>query len=312
MARYLVSGGCGFLGHHYVRHLLDQGHQVVVVDRIDSAGFLQRVDPRAGFVRHDLAARINSHVDRAIGEVDIVCHLAAASHVDRSVADPWSYVQDNVLATFNVLEWCRTRPIQKLVHMSTDEVFGPAPEGVTFKEHDVHSPGNPYAATKSAAEMLCPAWSSTFDVPIVIVHSTNIIGSGQDPEKFIPGCKQRILKDQLVQIHADPHTMKPSTRLYLHVSDVCRAFDAIIDKGGILGGNGGGRFNISGDTEHSNLAVALKIAEMLDRPLRYELVSFVPNRPRHDQRYSVSWTKLAQLGWEPLVSLEDGLAEALR
>lgn len=309
--KYLVTGGAGFIGSHFTRHLLNAGHDVTVVDRIDSAGSLARVDPRARFVRHDLAAGINGHVDRAIGDVDIVCHLAAASHVDRSVADPWGYVQDNIMATFNMLQWARTRPIAKFMHMSTDEVFGPAPEGVMFKEHDAHNPNNPYAATKAAAEMLCPAWASTFDVPIVVVHCTNVIGSGQDPEKFIPLVAQRVSQDRLVQIHADPNTMRPSTRLYIHVSDVCRAFDAIIEKGGVLGGNGAGRYNISGDTEHSNLDVAQRIAELLGKELRYELVSFVPNRPKHDQRYSVSWTKLAALGWEPRVGLLEGLREAV-
>lgn len=311
MSRYLVTGGAGFIGSHFTRHLLNAGHAVTVVDRIDSAGSLARVDSRARFIRHDLAAGINAHVDRAIGDVDVVCHLAAASHVDRSVADPWGYVQDNVMATFNVLQWCRTRPIQKLMHMSTDEVFGPAPDGVTFKEHDAHNPANPYAATKAAAEMLCPAWASTYDVPIAVVHCTNVIGSGQDPEKFVPLVAQRVSQDQLVQIHADPNTMRPSTRLYIHVSDVCRAFDAIIEKGGVLGGNGAGRYNISGDTEHSNLDVAQAVAGILGKPLQYELVSFVPNRPKHDQRYSVSWTKLAALGWEPRVGLEAGLREAI-
>ncbi|HEX5017655.1 MAG TPA: GDP-mannose 4,6-dehydratase [Actinomycetes bacterium] len=329
--RYLVTGGCGFIGSHYVRHLVQQGHEVVVVDRLDHAGAADRlammtrleVTPIEGgfdlkiangavkFVRHDLAAGINAHVDRAIGDVDIVCHMAAASHVDRSVVDPWCYLQDNVVATFQLLQWVRTRPIKRFFHMSTDEVFGPAPDGVTFREHDAHNPNNPYAATKAAAEMLCPAWASTFDVPIVVVHCTNVIGSGQDPEKFVPLVAQRVMNGEMVQIHADPQTMAPSTRLYIHVSDVCDAFDTIIAKGGILGGNGAGRYNISGDVEWSNLEVAKTVADLLGKDLRYELVSFVPNRPKHDQRYSVSWKKLKALGWSPRVGLLDGLREAL-
>ena len=310
--RYLVSGAAGFVGSWYTRHLLDQGHEVVALDRIDSAGYLGRLDRRAKFVRHDLAAELNSHVDRAIGDVDYVVHLAAGSHVDRSVTDPECFLFDNVVATFRLLQWARKRPIKKFLCMSTDEVFGAAPNNVTFREHDAFNPTNPYSALKAGAELLCPAWSNTYDVPIVIVRSTNIYGSGQDREKYIPLAAERIAKGELVQIHADANTMASSTRFYLHASDVCKAFDIILEKGGILGGTGAGRYNLSGHVEHSNLEVAQRIADHLGKQLRYELVAFVPNRPRHDQAYRVSWTKLAQLGWEPLVSLEDGLREALQ
>ncbi len=311
--RYLVTGGCGFIGHHYVKHLVAQRHEVVVLDRLDSAGHLGRIDSIAGvkFVRHDLASAINGHVDRAIGEVDIVVHLAAASHVDRSVVSPAEYLQDNVVGTFNLLEWARKRPIRKVMCMSTDEVFGPAPEGREFFEHDALSPANPYAATKAAAELLCPAWANTFDVPIVVVRCTNVIGSGQDPEKFVPLVKHKVLNDQLVQIHADPSCKHSSTRFYIHVSDVCRAFDTIITAGGILGGNGAGRYNITGLREWSNLEVAQRIAGLLGRQLKHELVAFVPNRPKHDQRYAVAGDRLRELGWEPRVGLDAGLREAL-
>lgn len=310
--RYLLTGAAGFVGHHYARHLIQQGHQVIGLDRLDAAGYMGRL---AGlnmkFIRHDLAAGINQRVDREIGDVDYVVHLAAASHVDRSVTNPEVFLRDNIVATFELLQWARTRPIKKLLNMSTDEVFGAAPRDVAFQEHDAFAPTNPYAAMKSGAEMLSPAWAATFGLPIVVVRSTNIYGSGQDDEKFIPLCVKRITNDQLIQIHADETCTKSSTRYYLHVSDVCRAFDIILDKGGVIGGVDSGRYNLTGELECSNLEVAKQIAELLGKPLRYELVSFVANRPRHDMAYRVSWTKLAGLGWEPLVPLELGLKEAL-
>lgn len=312
MTRYLITGGAGFVGSHLTRYLVHKGHDVVALDRIDSAGYMGRLDGvPCKFVRHDLAAGINKHVDQAIGPVDMAIHLAAASHVDRSVSDPMCFLQDNILGTYSMLQWARTRHLKKLMVMSTDEVFGAAPIGRSFSEHDVMNPSNPYAGCKAAAELLVPAWAATWRIPAVIVRSTNLYGSGQDPEKFIPLVAGKVQSGDTVQIHADADCKIPSTRCYLHVSDACRAFELILEKGTVLGGNSGGRYNLSGGAEVSNLYVAEQIAEKLGKPLKHELVSFVPNRPRHDMRYAVSWDRLKELGWSPEVGLDDGLREAL-
>jgi dTDP-glucose 4,6-dehydratase len=209
-----------------------------------------------------------------------------------------------------VLEFCRKIRLQKALYFSTDEVFGPAPDGVEFDEYCGHFPNNPYAASKAAAEALCPAWAITYDVPLAVSHCTNVFGEQQHAEKFIPMCIRKIQNGEIIQIHARDDI--PSSRYYLHAENVASAVLAILEKGGIMGGRSSGKYNISGAEEWSNLDVAMRIAALLGKTLRYELVEFVPDRPRHDQRYAIKSERLEALGWAPTVDFREGLERTVR
>jgi dTDP-D-glucose 4,6-dehydratase len=215
--------------------------------------------------------------------------------------------------------WCVTVPTKNLVVErngrlavcgNTDEVFGPADHGENFDEYSAHTPNNPYAASKAAAEAIIPAWANTYGLPLVVSHCTNVYGPRQHPEKFIPLATKLIRDGSVVQIHA--RNGVPSSRYYVHVDDVSRAVLTILDRGGIWGGPRTGKYNISGSEELSNLDVAERIAKLLGKKLHMELVDFVPNRPRHDMAYRVDSTRLEALGWAPQVAFDEGLAELVK
>ena len=318
MTTILLTGAAGFIGSHLARYILEQTDwTVVALDRLDPAGDQQRLAPlveqhgkRLRVVWHDLRAQLNPERLRP-HEFRYVAHLAAGSHVDRSVRDPVGFVMDNVLGTAHLLEYVRQHQpsCEKALYFSTDEVFGPAPDGVIFDEHAPWNPENPYAASKAGAEALCPAWAAQYGLPIVVTHCSNAYGPGQDREKFIPLCAGKVKNGELVQIHA--RGGKVSTRLYIHVDDVSRAVLTILQKGGILHDATSGKYNIVAAEELSNLLVAEQIAEVLGKPLRHELVENPPNRPKPDMRYALSGKKLEALGWAPEVSFDVGLRDAL-
>jgi dTDP-glucose 4,6-dehydratase len=314
----LVTGGAGFIGSNFVRYVLDHTDwSVVVLDKLDEAGTCDRLAParwahpgRIEFFWHDLRAPINPVMLRRHGEFRYVVHLAAGSHVDRSVRDPVGFVMDNVVGTAHLLEYVRQhQSAEKTLYFSTDEVFGPAPEGVEFDEHSPHTPNNPYAAAKAGGEALIPAWANTYGMPLVVTHCTNVYGPGQYGEKFIPLVADKLIRGETIQIHARDGIA--SSRYYVHVDDVSRAVLTVLEKGGIWGGPLTGKYNITGDVEWSNRHVADSIASILQRPIRTELVEHVPNRPRHDMRYAIGGEKLRALGWAPTVPLMAGLRQVL-
>lgn len=310
--RILITGAAGFIGANLTRYLLENtAYSVTSLDRIDDAGNLERIvrlkqlyPERLQVFWHDLRAPI--HPDLLTEKFRFIAHLAAGSHVDRSVRNPLEFIQDNCLGTANLLEWARKHaPGVKLLYFSTDEVVGSAADGEEFDELSPMNPLNPYAAAKAAGEVLCPAWANTYGMPIVVTRCTNVYGPMQHKEKFIPLCIEKISRGELIQIHA--RGQQSSTRYYVHVDDVSRAVLTVLERGGVLGGRGTGRYGISGDREYSNLDVAQRIAALMGRKLRYELVDFVVNRPRHDMRYAIKSSRLDALGWKPSVDFVSGL-----
>lgn len=307
--RVLITGGAGFCGRHLVRYLLrETDWELTVLDRLAEGSNLPELqDERIDFWWHDLRAEIRP----PLGSFRYVIHLAAQSHVDRSVRDPLKFVADNVLGTAHLLEYARgLHSLEKFLHFSTDEVFGAAQNGESFDEYDSFHATNPYSASKAAAEALAPAWASTYGLPILVTRCTNVAGPGQDGEKFIPNSIAKIRRDETVQIHSRDGV--PSSRKYIDVEDVCSAVLVVLRKAGCIAGRGTGFVNIGGELEHSNLDVANAIAALMGRQLRYELVEDPPNRPRPDMRYDLDNSRLKALGWQQRVTLEETLKRCVQ
>jgi dTDP-glucose 4,6-dehydratase len=317
----MVTGGAGFIGHHMIRRLLKHPeYNIVSLDRLDFSGNLNRLAElreefgtdtmkRLRVVHHDLRAEINSQLAGQIGHIDVIIHMAAGSHVTRSIENPMMFVQDNVVGTCNLLDYARyyLPNLEKFINFGTDEVFGSAPDGVEYQEYDRYNSRSPYSATKAGAEELCVAYENTFGMPIYCTHTMNVFGERQSPEKFIGIAMRKILNDEPVTIHCDEATGTQSgLRHWVHAADVADATMFIMDlphKGFEIAKDFGGatcpKFNIVGQQEISNFDVAKKIADILGKELKYTMIGYDTQRPGHDFRYALSGEYMKQLGWEP-------------
>jgi len=316
----LVTGGAGFIGHHMIRRLLKHPeYNIITLDRLDFSGNLNRLSElktefgsaidRLKVIHHDLKAEINDQLAKQLGNIDIIIHMAAGSHVTRSIENPLAFVLDNVVGTCNLLDYARKRlpNLEKFINFGTDEVFGSAPDGVDFKEYDRYNSRSPYSASKAGAEELCVAYENTYGMPIYCTHTMNVFGERQLPEKFIGIAMRKILAGEPVTIHCDEETgTKSGLRHWVHAADVADATMFIIDlphKKFKLANDAGvatcPKFNIVGQHEVSNLDVAQKIANILGKELKYTMVSYDLQRPGHDFRYSLSGEYMKELGWEP-------------
>lgn len=306
--RVLVTGSTGFVGHHIVSRLLQDRFEVVGLDRMSHSGNLNRVTTPYKIVYHDLRSSIHEQLKKQLGVFDYILHIAASSHVDRSIEDPMSFVMDNVVGTCNILEFARTMSNLKMfIYFSTDEVFGPAPPGVNYDEYDRYNSTNPYSATKAGGEELAVAYHNTYKVPVTITHTMNVFGERQHFEKFIPKCINKILNDETIQIHADSKKTQPGSRYYIHADDVADALMFIMKLGKFQ------KFNIVGKEEVDNLTLATLIANALGREkFKYELVDFHSSRPGHDLRYALSGKRLAEFGWEPKKSIRERISEVVK
>lgn len=316
MVRILLTGGAGFIGHHVAEHLLRiTDYRISFLDRLDCSGNLNRITQvkdwekykkRCRFVFHDLRAPINDQLASQLGEHEIILHLAAFTHVDRSIEHPLDAIADNVMGTAHILEHAR-RGCEKLVYFSTDEVFGPAPPGVAYQEWDRYRSTNPYSASKAGGEELVLAYHNTYKVPAFITHTMNVFGERQHPEKYIPGTIAKIRDGELVTVHADSSKAKAGSRFYIHARNVASALWHLLKCG-----TSGDKYNIVGEVECDNLRLAQLIASYVGAPLHYEMVDFHSQRPGHDLRYALDGSKLAQLGWTPTVSFERSLERMVR
>lgn len=322
----LLTGGAGFIGHHIVDYIIQNTDwNVTTLDRLDYSGNLNRLfeildkystdqKRRVNVVFHDLKAEINLHTANRIGKVDTILHIAAGSHVDRSISNPMDFVQDNVIGTVNLLEYARKIDnLDTFLYFSTDEVFGPAPIGIRYDERARYNSSNPYAATKAAAEEMCVAYENTYKMPIMITHTMNVFGERQTPEKFIPMCISKISRGYSVSIHSDKTKKIPGSRFYIHAKDVADAIHFIVTKKPKTPTDFGGasipKFNIVGAEEIDNLSLARMIADSVNTQLRYEMVDFHSSRPGHDLRYALSGDLMKSLGWEPRISLSERIQD---
>jgi dTDP-glucose 4,6-dehydratase len=241
-----------------------------------------------------------------------VLHLAAGSHVDRSIEFPMEFVQDNVIGTVNLLQFARTLPnLEKFVYFSTDEVFGPAPAGVDYTERDRYNATNPYSASKAAGEEMCVAFENTYNMPIIITHTMNVFGERQHPEKFIPKAIRYARDGLTLTIHSDATKTKAGSRHYVHAKDVADGLMFILnlpedyERVPDFGGAKIPKFNIVGPDEIDNLELARLIAAAQGKELKYEMVDFHSSRPGHDLRYALSGSYMESLGWKPKISLRE-------
>lgn len=315
--KVLITGGAGFIAHHVIDHILKTTDwSIITLDRLDFSGNLNRLaevvpsDGRVRTVFHDLKAELNPQIVSTIGDVDIVLHLAAGSHVDRSIEFPMEFVLDNVVGTGHILDYARKLPnLERFIYFSTDEVFGPAPQGVNYGEYDRYNSSNPYSASKAGGEELAVAFANTYKMPIYITHTMNVFGQRQHPEKYIPVCIKRARDGEKIIIHSDPTKTIPGSRYYIHASDVAEALMFILN---LKDQPNGSKYNVVGKEEINNLKLAQMIADAQGKELIYELLDFHSARPGHDLRYALSGDLLRSLGWEPKVSLTERIGEVVQ
>lgn len=322
MTRILITGAAGFLGSHLTRYILTETDwDVVALDRLDEAASLARLGPvthshpgRFRFVWHDLRAAVNPNAfgcDALRGPFDFIAHLAAGSHVDRSVSDPLGFIGDNVVGTGHLLEFARHHaPRAKLLYFSTDEVFGPAPTGVFYRPWDRHAPRNPYAASKSAGEQMAVSYAETFGLPIVVSHATNFVGEGQAVEKFLPIAMDKLMRGATIDIHAVNGV--PCSRYYTHAENAASAVLRILTHGTVIDGSDrAGRYNISGEVEVSNIDLVTRLGELMGVRPRWQLIERPPGRLAPDLRYAISGEELEAIGWTRPVDFEEGLRRTI-
>ena len=327
MKTALITGGAGFIAHHLIARILNETDwNIVTLDRLDYSGNLNRLNDilefqctpeqrkRVRVVWHDLKAELNPLVRKEIGKVDYVLHLAAGSHVDRSIDYPMEFVMDNVVGTCNILDFARSQDnIERFLYFGTDEVFGPAPDGIKYKEEDRYNSTNPYSASKAGGEELAVAYENTYKLPVYVTHTMNVFGERQHPEKYIPMCIRRARDGDVITVHSDKTKTIAGSRHYIHADDVASAVLFLLNYKGTFAPTWGNakcpKFNIVGSEELNNLELAQIIADAQGKELNYEMVDFHSSRPGHDLRYALDGNKMKELGWTPAKSVRDRIAQ---
>lgn len=321
MKRVLLTGAGGFVGSHTLIHILhNTDWEVVCLDSFRHKGLTDRIrqmvheshpeylDRLKVFV-HDLRVPISPTLAGQMGKLDYIISMASESHVDRSIEEPRSFIENNVHLVLTLLEYAREYPVEKFLHVSTDETYGPAPAGHNHREGEPHRPSNPYAASKAAQEDFCRAYRRTYEMPIVVTNTMNIIGELQDSEKFVPMVIKRVMNGEKVTVHASADG-QPGSRFYLHARNQADALLFILqnlDVPTYTDEPEMPQYNVVGEKELNNLEMAQLIAKYAGKELNYELVDFHSSRPGHDLRYALDGTKLKEAGWIPPVPLEESL-----
>jgi dTDP-glucose 4,6-dehydratase len=306
MATLLVTGGCGFIGSNFVRHLLatDESVSVVNLDALTYAGNPANLrdlagHPRYRFVNADICDR--AAVRAAMAGVTDVIHFAAESHVDRSIQDSGPFVRTNVLGTQTLLDAAREFRVNRFVQVSTDEVYGSLGPTGLFREDTPLAPNSPYSASKAGADLLARAYFETFKLPVVTTRCSNNYGPYQFPEKLIPLFVTNLLEDKPVPVYGDGMQVRD----WIHVLDHCRGVEAAWRRG-----TPGEVYNFGGECEKPNLEITRTLLALLGKP--DALIRYVEDRLGHDRRYAIDCEKAKrELGWRPQVRFEDGLQDTI-
>jgi dTDP-glucose 4,6-dehydratase len=304
--KYVVTGGCGFIGSNYVRGLLSDRwgsnvEQVTVVDSLTYAGNLANLDPvksdpRLTFIREDIVNQ--NEITQILQGHDIVVHFAAESHVDRSISGSAEFIRTNVLGTHSVLQASLNASIKQFLHVSTDEVYGSISEG-SWDEQEPLLPNSPYAASKASSDLIARSFFVTHGLDVRITRCSNNFGIYQYPEKVIPLFITNLMEGKKVPLYGDGLNVRD----WLHVDDHCRGIQLVIDKG-----RAGQIYNIGGGTELSNIDLTMMIIDAMGATAAS--IEPVEDRKAHDRRYSVDITKIhSELGYAPQCTLHDTLID---
>lgn len=314
--RYLITGGCGFSGAHLVEHIIrnNSDDEIVVLDMLSYASHgLDRLRSSNVYDNHrvkvltwDMTQSFSKGLMYEFGNIDVVIHTAASTHVDESISKPVETIHNNIMSTINLLEYTRTnKNLKCFLLLSTDEVVGPMTTH-KFVETDPLKPANPYSASKAACESICLSYLNTYKVPVMIVRSMNMIGEMQMTEKFLPMVIKSILKDEEIPIHTDDDCKVIGSRFYLHARTMCNALLFLIEKGKI-----GEIYHVAGEREVSNLELVQMVGEIIGKIPKYRLTGDITSRPGHDLKYGLDDTKLRELGWRHPVSFEQSLRKTV-
>jgi len=305
--RILITGGCGFIGSHFIRHLLTRypAYSVVNLDALTYAGNRENLKDIEGkknyaFVKGKIEDR--ALVKDLVSDVDAVVHFAAESHVDRSIEDAQPFLVTNVIGTHALLDAAKNALTKRFVHISTDEVYGALDEKGKFTEETPLRPNSPYAASKAAADMLVRAYHETFGFPSLIVRPSNNYGPFQYPEKLIPLMITNLFEDRPVPVYGEGKNVRD----WLFVEDNCSAIDLILHKG-----KTGEVYNVGGNAERRNIDIVKKVIEIMGKD--ESLITFVKDRPGHDYRYALDTSKIErELGWKPSPDMDACLEKTIR
>ena len=322
MKNMLITGGCGFIGSNFIRYLLkesDYTGRIINLDKLTYAGNPENLaDVQKEYPKRYIFIQADICDEPRVGEIfdsyriDGICHFAAESHVDRSIVKPDAFIQTNIVGTFNLLEAARSRLGQtiRFHHISTDEVYGSLGKDGYFTETTSYRPNSPYSASKASSDHLVRAYHKTYGLPVTISNCSNNYGPYQFPEKLIPLIVLNGMEGKSLPVYGDGQNVRD----WLYVKDHCVAVWMIMKHG-----KNGETYNIGGDGEMANLKLVEMICDILDetnplpdRRSRRDLIEFVKDRPGHDLRYAIDYSKLKQdLKWHPEVTLETGIRETV-
>lgn len=303
--KILVTGGCGFIGSHFLRYMMDAcpGDSFICLDALTYAGNKNNIADllhRAQLTMVEGNIRDASLVDAlfATYKPDIVVHFAAETHVDRSITGPQVFLETNVIGTGILLDACLRYGIERFHHVSTDEVYGALPleGGNPFTEESPLKPTSPYAVSKASSDLLVLSYYKTYGLPITISRCSNNYGPHQYPEKLIPLMIQKALQGESLPVYGDGSNVRD----WIHVVDHCRAIDVILKKGTV-----GEVYNVGAREEICNIDLVKRMLDVLGKP--HELITYVPDRLGHDLRYAIDSSKLETLGWKPEYTIEESL-----
>lgn len=317
--KVIVTGSAGFIGSHFVDHVLaNTDWDVVGLDSFRHRGDSVRVhgDSRLKIHTCDLRQPISTRI-RDLEDADFIVNFAAESHVDRSIDFPRDFIENNTSVACSVFELAKAIRVKKIIQISTDEVYGPAPEGTAHKEWSPILPSNPYAASKACQEAVAVSYWRTYGMPLMIVNGMNMFGEKQDPEKFIPGTIRKIKKGETVTIHGSESYI--GKRHYIHARNFSDALMFLLKektphvyKDSITEMSIPDRFNVVGEIEMDNLDLARMVAKIIGSRFTYELVDFHKARPGHDRRYALDGRKLAEFGWKQPITFEQSLEKTVK